>query len=91
MVALWIRLRMPCGKMEVEVEVEADQEVALAQVSLLLRLWSRDGSQLRAVPSVTRNPFTDSHAVSTLTDITVNDLERVEMTTYQAGDTSGQL
>ncbi|KAH9987574.1 hypothetical protein BJV77DRAFT_1024892 [Russula vinacea] len=41
-----------------------------------------------AVPSIARNPFTDSHAVSTLTDITVNDLEQVEMTTYQVGDTS---
>jgi hypothetical protein len=84
MVALWIRLRMPCGK------VEAGQEVVLAQVSPFLRLW-RAGSQRRAVASIARNPFTDSHAVSTLTDITVNDLERVEMTTYQAGDTSGQL
>jgi hypothetical protein len=82
---------MPCGKMEVETEVEADQEVALAQVCLPLHLWSRAGSQLRAVPSIARNPFTDSHAVSTLTDITVNDLEQVEMTTYQVGDTSGQL
>jgi hypothetical protein len=82
---------MPCDKMEVETEVEADQEVALAQVCLPHRLWSRAGSQLRAVPSIARNPFTDSHAVSTLTDITVNDLEQVEMTTYQVGDTSGQL
>jgi hypothetical protein len=96
MVALWIRLRKPYDKMEVDQgvavdqEVEADQEVALVQVSLLLRLWSRFGSQLRAVASIVKNPFTDSHAVSTLTDITVNDLERVEMTTYQAGDTSGQ-
>lgn len=49
MVALWIRLRKPYDKMEVDQGVvvdqgvEADQEVALVQVSLLLRLWSRFG------------------------------------------------
>ena len=43
----------------------------------------------RSIASIPGNPFTDSHAISTLTDVTVNDLERVEMSTYAAGDTGG--
>lgn len=30
------------------------------------------------------NPFTDSHQISKLTDIPVNDLDEVEMTTYES-------
>ncbi|KAH9987568.1 hypothetical protein BJV77DRAFT_1070447 [Russula vinacea] len=37
--------------------------------------------------SVPRNPFTSPHAISTLTDVAVSDLDRVEMSTYQARDT----
>jgi hypothetical protein len=58
----------------------------------LVLLLGRAGSQFqRSVASISKNPFTDSHAVSTLTDITVNDLDRVDMSTYQAGDTNGRL
>jgi len=39
------------------------------------------------VTSTSRNPFTDSHAISTLTDVGVNDLDVVEMSTYQSEDT----
>ena len=47
-------------------------------------LSDRTGSQSQcSVASMPRNPFTDSHAISTLTDISVNDLDRVEMSTYQ--------
>ena len=41
--------------------------------------------------SVPRNPFTGPHAISTLTDVAVSDLDRVEMSTYQARDTGGRL
>jgi hypothetical protein len=34
--------------------------------------------------TTTRNPFTDSHAISTLTDIDVRNLDRVEMETYRS-------
>lgn len=44
-----------------------------------------------SVASVPRNPFTSPHAISTLTDVAVSDLDRVEMSTYQARDTGGQL
>lgn len=37
------------------------------------------------------NPFTDSHAISTLTNVTVNDLQQVEMSTYATGDTGGRF
>jgi len=37
--------------------------------------------------STPRDPFTDSHAISTLTDVSVNDLDQVEMSTYQNEDT----
>lgn len=46
-------------------------------------------SQFQA--SMPRNPFTDSHAISTLTDMTVGDLDRIEMSTYQDKDTGGRL
>jgi len=34
-----------------------------------------------------RNPFTDSHAIATLTDVDVRNLDRVEMETYQSKTT----
>ncbi|KAH9978289.1 hypothetical protein BJV74DRAFT_142156 [Russula compacta] len=33
--------------------------------------------------STPRDPFTDSHAISTLTNVAVNDVDEVEMTTYE--------
>ncbi|KAF8494121.1 hypothetical protein F5888DRAFT_1718773 [Russula emetica] len=42
------------------------------------------------IASKPRNPFTDSHAViSTLTDVDVNNLDQVEMSTYQEEATNG--
>jgi len=38
--------------------------------------------------STQRNPFTDSHAVSTLSHVDVNDLDRVEVSTYQEDGTN---
>jgi hypothetical protein len=50
------------------------------------------GSQLQgSAASIPRNPFTSPHAISTLTDVAVSDLNRVEMSTYQAGDNGGRL
>jgi hypothetical protein len=42
------------------------------------------------VASTPRDPFTDSHAISTLTDVSVNDLDQVEMSTFTNEDTGGQ-
>jgi hypothetical protein len=41
--------------------------------------------------SVASNPFTDSHAISTLTNVPVEDLDRVEMSTYHVETTDGRL
>ena len=66
--------------------------VDLARVSSLVLLLGGAGLQLQgSVASVPRNPFTNSHAISTLTDVAVTDLDRVEMSTYQTGDTGGRL
>jgi len=46
-----------------------------------------DGPGTGSVASIPRNLFTDSHAISTLSDVAVIDVDRVEMSTYQAGDT----
>jgi len=40
-----------------------------------------------SVASTPRDPFTDSHAISTLTNVSVNDLDQVEMSTFQNEDT----
>jgi hypothetical protein len=42
------------------------------------------------VASTSRDPFTDSHAISTLTDVSVNDLDQVEMSTFTNEDTGGR-
>jgi hypothetical protein len=44
-----------------------------------------------ALQSIPRNPFTDSHAVSTLSDVATGDLGRVEVETYQSEVTGGLL
>jgi hypothetical protein len=41
--------------------------------------------------SVGFNPFRDSHAISTLGKVTVDDLDRMEMSTYQEEGTNGRL
>lgn len=52
----------------------------------------RAGSQFQhSVASLPRNPFTDSHAISTLTNVSVNDLDRVHMSTYRAETSDGRL
>ena len=63
----------------------------MAQVGLL-SLFARVSSQFQGtVASIPGNPFTDSHAIATLTSVSVNDLDGVEMTTYQSEDTGGWL
>ena len=65
--------------------------IALAQVGLL-SLFARVSSQFQGTfASIPRDPFTDSHAIATLTSVSVNDLDGVEMTTYQSEDTGGWL
>ncbi|KAI0294562.1 hypothetical protein BC826DRAFT_1104619 [Russula brevipes] len=51
----------------------------------------RNSPDTTSVTSTSRNPFTDSHAISTLTDVGVNDLDVVEMSTYQSEDTGGRF
>jgi len=49
------------------------------------------GSQFQGpVASTPRDPFTDSYAISTLTDVSVNDLDQVEVSTFQNEDTGGR-
>jgi hypothetical protein len=74
--------------------MEVDRGVSLAQVSLLCSSSFRAGlahSFNFQGSAASGNPFTDSYAVSTLTDVAVNDLDRVEMSTYQDGDVGGRL
>jgi hypothetical protein len=85
-VAFSTRLQRQCDK------VEMDQEVILALVSLLVHLRGRAGFKLQAsAASIPRNSFAGSLAVSSLTDVNVDDLDLVEMSTYLAGDSDGQL
>ena len=37
------------------------------------------------------NPFTDSHGITRMTDVSVDDLDRVEMSTYHEETTNGRL
>ena len=37
------------------------------------------------------NPFSDTHEVSTLTDVDISDLNQVEMSTFQSEATGGDL
>lgn len=41
--------------------------------------------------SVWSNPFSDSHRISRISEVNVNDLDRVEVSTYQEEITVGQL
>lgn len=71
--------------------MKVDLGVDLAQVSLLCCPWGRVDSQFHGfVASTSRNPFTDSHAASSLTDVSVIDLDRVEMSTFQDEDSGGR-
>jgi hypothetical protein len=42
-----------------------------------------------SVVSTPRDPFTDSNVVSTITEVSVNDLDQVGMSVYQNDDTGG--
>ena len=86
MIVSWIRLPRQ------RVDLGLALGIALIRVGLLALFLAMPGSQLRGpVTSTLRNPFTDSHAISTLTDVHVNDLDEVGMTTYQSEDTGGWL
>ncbi len=63
--------------------------MVLAQVALVVRLSSRVGSLFQG--TAMSNPFSDKHAVSTLSDVNVNDLDRVETSTYQNETTNRRL
>jgi len=42
------------------------------------------------VESAPRDPFTDSHAISTLTNVAANDIDEMDMSTFQNEDTGGR-
>jgi hypothetical protein len=63
--------------------------VDLAQVSLQVRLSGRADSQFQA--SVASNPFTDSHAIATLSNVSVDDVDRLDVSTYHVDNTDGRL
>ena len=63
--------------------------MVLEEVALFARFSDKTDSI--SVASTQRSPFTDSHAVSTLSHVDVNDLDRVEVSTYQEDGTNGQL
>jgi hypothetical protein len=48
---------------------------------------SGSGPGTGSVVSIPRNQFTDSHAISTLTNVDFNNLDQVDVSTFQAGDT----
>ena len=79
---LWISLRRKCD------DVEVDRGVALAQVRLACSPSGQGRFKfLDSVASIQSNPFTDSHAVATLTDVPVDNLDRVGTSDE---DTGGQ-
>ena len=57
---------------------------------LVCSLFGQADSQFRGSVA-SGNPFTDSHAVYTLSDVSVNDPDQVEMSTYHAENTDGWL
>ncbi len=63
--------------------------MALAQVTFVVRLSGRVGSLFQG--TTVSNPFSDRHAVSTLSDVNVDDLDRVETSTYQNETTDRRL
>ena len=66
-------------------------KIVLGWVGLLAHFMGSTGSQFQGpVASTPRDPFTDSHAISTLTDVSVNDLDQVDMSTFQNEDTGGR-
>ena len=53
-------------------------------------LWAMRSSQFQgAAGSTPTNPFANLDAMSILIDVTVSDLDRVEMSTYQREATTG--
>ena len=72
--------------------MEMVRGVVPTQVSSLVLFLSGADLQFQgSATSVPTNPFTGPHAISALTDVAVSDLDRVEMSTYQARDTGGRL
>ena len=72
--------------------MEVNQGVALAYRWLYLFVFRVRPTQFQdSVASTGRNPFTDSHAISTLTNVSVDNLDRVEMSTYREEATNGRL
>ena len=53
--------------------------------------FGQTGSLFQDTASVKSDPFSDLHAESRITDINVNDLERVEISSIQDEATNGRL
>jgi hypothetical protein len=86
MIVSWIRLQTLC------VHLGVDLRIALELVGFLAYLCPGMAHIFQgSVPSSSKNPFTDSHAISTLTDVAVGNLDGVEMSTYQSEDNSGRF
>ena len=81
MIISWNRLR------KLHAHQEVGQGMILQQVAFTFSLFEQAGSLFQ--DTVGSNPFSDSHAISRLSEVTVNDLNRVEMSTYQEEDTDG--
>ena len=72
-------------------DLRVDLETMLTQVGLLAHFSASISPLFQGpVASTPRDPFTDSHAISTLTDVSVNDLDQVEMSTFTNEDTGGR-
>ena len=67
------------------------QKIVLGWVGLLAHFMGSTGSQFQGpVASTPRDPFTDSHAISTLPDVSVNDLDQLDMLAFTNEDTGGR-
>ncbi len=75
-------------RLNVESDWAEAEKIAMSQVTLLVHLSGRAGSLFQ--DTAVSNPFTDSHAISRLTDdVNVNDLDRVDESTYQDEASNG--
>ncbi len=85
-----IASRIILKRLNVESDWVEEDKIAMSRVTLLVRLSNRVGSLFQDAASVASDLFTDSHAISRLTDdVNVNDLDRVDESTYQDEASNG--
>jgi hypothetical protein len=66
-----------------------DQGVAPAQVTLTCSPFGEAGSLFQGTAA--SDPLGNGHAISRITDINVNNVDRVDVSAYQNEATSGRL